>query len=128
LFEVSFRTSNHPKSNVAHLLDHLNLSVEPGGAALDQRDIGCQAHLVDMPPRIQIVQRIEDKAELLKPCHIELAILDVVVVRFDVDVGVELSGRLFRDLLGRQRKLYYLVLERFVAYFCLGLLDVLVAK
>ena len=51
-----------------------------------------------MSPRIEIVQRIEDEAEALEPRDVELAILDVVVVRNDADVGVELAGRLFRNL------------------------------
>ena len=53
-----------------------------------------------MSPRIEIVQRIEDEAEALEPGDTELAILDVVVVRYDADVGVELAGRLFRNLSG----------------------------
>jgi hypothetical protein len=53
-----------------------------------------------MSPRIQIIQRIENKAETLEPRDVELAILDVVVVRYDVDIGVELASRLFRNLSG----------------------------
>jgi hypothetical protein len=74
------------------------LPVEASGATLDQRNIGREAHLVNMSPRIQIIQRIENKAETLEPRDVELAILDVVVVRYDVDVGVELASRLFRNL------------------------------
>jgi hypothetical protein len=81
-----------------------------------------------MPPRIQVVQRIEDDAELLEPCDVELSILDVGVFRYDVDVGVELSGRLFRNLRPCQRRLYRLFIEDVSPYFCLGLLDVLVAE
>jgi pyrimidine operon attenuation protein/uracil phosphoribosyltransferase len=61
-----------------------------------------------MSPRIQIVQRIEDEVEFLEPYNVELAILDVGVFRFDVDAGVESSGRLFRNLAPCQRKLYHL--------------------
>jgi hypothetical protein len=57
-----------------------------------------------MSPRIQVVERIEDEAEALEPRDVELAILDVVVVRNDADVGVELAGRLFRNLSNCQRK------------------------
>lgn len=87
-------------SGVAHPLDNLNLAVKASGATLNQRDIGRETHLVNMSPRVQIVQRIEDEAEALEPGDTELAILDVVVVRYDADVGVELAGRLFRNLSG----------------------------
>jgi hypothetical protein len=88
---------------VSHLLDDLDLAIEAGGAALHQRDIGCEAHLVHMPPRIQVVERIEDDVECLEPRHVELHVLDVVVVGFDLDVGVELARRLFRNLPRGQR-------------------------
>lgn len=91
---------------VAHSFDDLDLAVEACGAALDQGHVGRETHLVDMSPRIQIVQRIEDQAEALKPRDVELAILDVVVVRCDAHVRVEPAGRLFRNLLNRQRMLY----------------------
>jgi hypothetical protein len=54
-----------------------------------------------MPPRIQIIQRIKDDTEALKPRDAELTILNIVVVRYDVDIGVELSRRLFRNLSNR---------------------------
>jgi hypothetical protein len=53
-----------------------------------------------MSPRIQIIQRIEDEAEALEPRDVELAILDIVVVGYDADVGIELAGRFFRNLSG----------------------------
>ena len=56
-----------------------------------------------MPARIQIIKRVEDEVEALEPRDVELAILDVVVVCYDVNVGVELGSRLFRNLSGRQR-------------------------
>jgi hypothetical protein len=76
------------------------LAIEASSATLNQRNIGCEAHPVDMSARIQIVQCIEDEAESLEPRDVELAILDVVVVGYDADVGVELAGRLFRNLSG----------------------------
>jgi hypothetical protein len=48
--------------------------------------------------RIEVVEGIEDDAERLEPCDVELWVLDVVVVCVDVDVGVEYAGRLFCDL------------------------------
>lgn len=56
-----------------------------------------------MTPRIQVVERIEDYAECLEPRNVELLILDVIVVRFDPDIGVESPSRLFRNLHRRQR-------------------------
>jgi hypothetical protein len=88
---------------VSHLLDDLDLPVEARGAALDKRNIGCQTHLVHVPPRIQIVERIEDDVECLEPRDVELRVLDVVVVGLDLDVGVEPARRLFRNLSHGQR-------------------------
>ena len=51
-----------------------------------------------MPSRIKIVQGIEDKYEALKPCYVELRILDVGMVRFELDVRVEIGGALLCDL------------------------------
>lgn len=64
-----------------------------------------------MSPRIEVVQRIEDEAEALEPRDVELAILDVVVVRNNADVGIELASRLFRNLSRRQRKAFHLFEE-----------------
>jgi hypothetical protein len=88
---------------VSHLLDDLDLPVEARGAALDQRDIGGQTHLVHVPPRIEVIERIEDDVEGLEPRDIELRVLDVVVVGLDLDVGVEPARRLFRNLSRGQR-------------------------
>ena len=76
-------------SGVAHPLDNLNLAVEASGATLNQRDIGRETHLVDMSPRVQIVQRIEYDLKRLEPCNVELGVLDVVMVRLNLDVRVE---------------------------------------
>lgn len=81
-----------------YLLDDLDLTVEPGGATLDQRDVSGKAHFVDMAAGVEIVESVEDEAEALEPVDIELGVFDVGVVRLDVDVGVKLSGRLFRNL------------------------------
>lgn len=74
------------------------MAIEASRATLDQRNIGSQAHLVDMSPRIQVIQRIENDLEGPKPRHIELRIFDVVMVRLDVDVGVEASRGVFCNL------------------------------
>jgi len=87
----------------SYLLDDLDLSVEACGATLDQGDVGGQTHLIDMPPCIQVIQRIEDDAEGPEPCNVELFVLDVGVVRFNLDHGVKPPSRLFCNL-RRQRK------------------------
>lgn len=82
----------------SYLDDDLDLAVEACGAALNQRDAGSQTHLVDMAAGVKVVKRIEDEIEGLEPCDVELRVLDVAVVGLDLDVGVELGGRLFGDL------------------------------
>ena len=78
--------------------DDLYLSVEASGAALDQRDVGRQTHLVDMASRIDIVQRIEDELEAGKPINVELWIFDVGMMCLQLDVRIEFGGALFCDL------------------------------
>lgn len=51
-----------------------------------------------MPPRLQVVQRVEDDIEFLKPVNVELRVLDVRMVRFELDVGIESSGGVLCDL------------------------------
>jgi hypothetical protein len=51
-----------------------------------------------MSARIEVIERIEDNAEALEPGDVETRILDVVVMRFDLDVRVEPACRLLRDL------------------------------
>jgi len=83
---------------VAHLLDNLHLSIEAGGTTLNQGDVRSQAHLVDMPPRVQVIQGIEDEIEALKPVDVEIRVFDVCVVCFKFNVGIELPGGFFRNL------------------------------
>lgn len=65
-----------------YLLNHLDLAVEPGRPAFNQWYIGGQTHAIDMTPSIKIVQRIEDYVKPRKPVHVELAVLDIGVIRF----------------------------------------------
>jgi hypothetical protein len=51
-----------------------------------------------VPPRIEIVQRVEDDAECLEPRDIEARVLDVVVICFDLDFRVEFACRFFCNL------------------------------
>lgn len=80
------------------LLDNLNLAIKTGGATLNKRDIGSQAHLVHMSPSLKVVQSIEGNAKLTEPCDSKLVILDVSMVGDDLDVGVESLRSLFGDL------------------------------
>ena len=74
------------------------LSVETRRAALDQGYIRRQAHFVDMTSRLQVVKRIEYDRKAFEPANVELWVLDIGMVRFDLDVGVEFSGGLLRNL------------------------------
>lgn len=80
------------------LLDDLHLSVETGSATLDQRDVGGKTHLVHVAPGIQVVQCVEYHLELLEPGDIELGILDIGMVRNDLNIGIELPSGLLGDL------------------------------
>ena len=80
------------------LLDDLYLSIEARRTTLNQGNIGSQAHLVDMPPRVQVVQGVEDNVEALKPVDVELGVFYVGVVSFELDIRVELSGGVLGDL------------------------------
>jgi hypothetical protein len=77
----------------------LYLSVETRRAALDQGYIRRQAHFVDMTSRLQVVKRIEYDRKAFKPANVELWVLDIGMMRFDLDLGVELSGGLLRNLI-----------------------------
>lgn len=61
-----------------------------------------------MTARIEVIEGVEDDIKCLKPCNVELGVFDVVVVGFNLDVGVELMRRLFGNLLRHQRTLYHL--------------------
>ena len=74
---------------ITHLLNDLHLSVETGGTALDEGYISRETHLVHMATRLQVVQRIEYDLKCLEPCNVEFGVLDVVVVRLNLDVRVE---------------------------------------
>ena len=82
------------------LLDYLDLTIEAHCTALDQRDVGCEAHLVDVAAGVEIVQGIEDEVEGLEPLNVELGVFDVGVVSSEGDVGVEFGGGFFSDLGG----------------------------
>ena len=74
------------------------MPVEACCTALNERHVGRQAHFIDMPPRIEIVQRIEDECKGLKPVDIKLRVFDVGMVCLNRDVRVEFGCTLFCDL------------------------------
>lgn len=51
-----------------------------------------------MAAGIKVVKRVEDETEAFEPIDVELRVLHVGMVRLNIDVGVELSGRFLRDL------------------------------
>lgn len=54
-----------------------------------------------MPPRIQIVERIENNVEALKKLDVKLGVFDICVVGFELDARIELRRGRFRNLLAR---------------------------
>ena len=80
------------------LANGLYLAVEARGAAFYQRHICGDAHLVDMATSIEVVERVEDNGKGLKPVDVELRVLDIGVVCFNRDTGIELAGCLSCDL------------------------------
>jgi hypothetical protein len=86
---------------MTYLPYNLYLALEASCPALNQGNIGRQAHLVDVPPSLQIIQGIEDDIEPLKPIDVELGVFNIGMVRFECHVGVEFCGGLFGDLVRR---------------------------
>ena len=76
----------------------MNLAIEARSTTLNQGHVCCQAHFVDMPPCIKIVQCIEDDIEALKPFYIELRVLDVGMVRLELNMRIEFCCALFGNL------------------------------
>ena len=83
---------------ITHLFDDLHLAVETSCSTLNQRHVGRQTHPVDMAPRIQVIQSIEHYVKCRKPIHVELAILDIGMIRFQFCVGLEFVGHILRNL------------------------------
>ena len=57
-----------------------------------------------MSSGFEIVQRIEYDFEFLEPGDIEFRILDIVMVRLDLDVRVEFARGLFCDLISSNQQ------------------------
>lgn len=67
----------------------LNLTTEASCSRLYQWYIGRKAHPIDMAPSIEVVERIEDDAELFEPVDVELSFFDVRMVGFYLDIRIE---------------------------------------
>jgi len=80
------------------LLDHLHLTIEASGTALDQRHTSREAHFVHMSSRLEIVEGVEDYLESSKPRHGELGVFYVRVMGDNLGVGIELLCRFLGDL------------------------------
>lgn len=77
------------------------MAIEAGCATLDQRNIGSQAHFVDVPSRIEVVESVESNLEIAKPRDCKLGVLDVRMVCDDLDLWVEPLRYFFGDLNAR---------------------------
>jgi hypothetical protein len=53
-----------------------------------------------VPSRVQVVEGVEDDGKVLEPVGRELVILDVGMVRNNLNVGVELLGGVLGNLRG----------------------------
>lgn len=80
------------------LLDNLDLAIEARRATFNQGHISSQAHFIHVSSRVEIVEGVEGDAKSPKPRNGELGILDVRMVRNNVDAGVELLRSLFGNL------------------------------
>ena len=98
-FTLSLSIGNLPAvPGSTYLFDDLYLPVKASCSTLDQGHIRGQTHLVDMSSCIEIVQRIEHQIKALKPFDIETRVFNVRMVRFELDMRVELRGGIFGDL------------------------------
>lgn len=79
----------------SYLHYNLHLAIEARRPALDERYVGSQAHPVHMPPRIQVVQGVENDVERREPVDIELAVFDIRMVGCETGVRSELAGDFF---------------------------------
>ena len=83
-----------------------------------------------MPPGIHVVESIEDNAKASKPLDVELWLLDVGMVRNDLDVRVEFLRSFLRDLSTCQHHIRHPAFRilSMESYQCLRLLDMLKAE
>lgn len=71
------------------------MSVEASGATLNQRYVGSQAHFVDVPPGVEVIQGVKDDSKASEPRHVEVRFFDVCVMSHNFDIWVEFLGSLF---------------------------------
>ena len=74
------------------------MPVETCSTTIHHGYVGRNTHFVDVSTCIDIVECIENDIEALEKVDVESRIFDVRVIGYDVDVGVELAGRLFCNL------------------------------
>ena len=79
-------------------LDDLDLAIEPSSTTFNEWDVCSQTHFVDVPSCFQIIQRIKNHCKSFKPRHIELGVLYVRMVGFELRIGIKSMCCLFRDL------------------------------
>ena len=75
---------------------HRHLPEVARRAALDERHLRGEAHAVDVPARVEVVQAVQDHREAAEEGDVELWALDVPVVRHDGSPGPEGQHRLAR--------------------------------
>lgn len=80
------------------LLDGLNLTVETGCATLNEWYISSQAHFIHVPSCFQVIEGIENDAEVAEPRNSEFIVLDIGMMRDDLDFGIESLRSLFSNL------------------------------
>lgn len=112
------------------LLDDLNLALESCCPGIDQGNVSGQAHSIDVTSRINVVQGVERQFETSKPLDVELWILDICVVRNDLDVRIELLRRILGHLYIRQHSFVRLGsrVSGVSPYQCFGPSDMLVSE
>ena len=71
------------------LLNDLHLSIESSSTTLNKRNIGCQAHFVDMSSSFQVIESVEYQCKALEPVDVELRILDVGMVSRELHARIE---------------------------------------
>jgi len=67
------------------------MSLEASGPTIHHGHICCDAHLVDVPSGVYVIERVEDHLELFEEGDIESKILDVCMISFDFDLRVEFA-------------------------------------
>lgn len=81
-----------------HFDDDFSMTLEARSPTIDHRHVRCDTHFVEVAPRVNVVESVEDYTELLEEVDVEPSVFDVRMIGFDLDIGIEFTRRLFRDL------------------------------